>query len=281
VAILTCYALALAAGLGALRAFDADPLVRLGAAAGAAALVVFLFSRAFDNSSFFDPYWSVAPPLFVGFWLLERPDGDATRAAVVCSLVLAWGARLTWNWVRGWHGLGHEDWRYVELRGKTGGAYWLVSLLGLHLTSAAWVFVASLSLMPAVGSARPFGALDAVAAAVTAGAILLEGIADQQLRRWTLHQKRRGDLFEAGLWGWLRHPNYLGELGFWCGLYLFALATAPEWWPAALGPVAIAGLLFFVSIPLKDARMRATRPAYAERMRRVSTLIPRRPNPVR
>lgn len=279
-AIVACYALALAAGVATLRAAsELEPLWRLAAADGAATLVVFAFSRAFDNASFYDPYWSVSPAFFVAFWLLEFPAGNGTRAAVVCVLVGAWGARLTWNWWRGCHGLRHEDWRYVDLREKTGRLYWVVAFLGLHVAPGVWVFLGCLALMPALSSARPFGTLDLVAAGVMAGAILLEATADQQLRRWTLHQKRRGDLFSGGVWGWMRHPNYAGELGFWVGLYLFAVATAPEWWWAALGPVSIGALFVFVSIPMKDARLRATRPLYAERMRRVPALLPRRPTP--
>ncbi len=279
-AVLACYGLALLAGVATLRwGAHLDPLWRLALADGAATLVVFGFSRGFDNSSFYDPYWSAAPACFVAFWLIELPNGNATRAAVVCTLVLAWGARLTWNWWRGWHGLGHEDWRYVDLRAKTGRLYWLVALVGLHAAPTVWVFLGCLALVPAFSSTRPFGVLDLVAATVMAAAIVLESTADQQLRRWTLHQKRKGDLFSGGVWGWMRHPNYAGELGFWCGLYLFAVATAPEWWWAALGPLSIGGLFVLVSIPMKDARLKATRPLYAERMRRVPALFPRRPRP--
>jgi steroid 5-alpha reductase family enzyme len=28
--------------------------------------------------------------------------------------------RLTHNFLRGWRGLAHEDWRYVDVRNKTG-----------------------------------------------------------------------------------------------------------------------------------------------------------------
>ena len=278
-AILACYAVAFAAGVATLHSVEAEPLWRLAAADLAATLVVFCFSRAFDNSSFFDPFWSVVPALFVVFWLLELPDGNPLRATVVCLLVFAWGIRLTFNWWRRWHGLGHEDWRYVDLRRKTGRLYWLVSLIGLHLAPMGWVFLGCLSLVPALSSTRPFGPIDALATTVTAAAILLEATADQQLRRWTVHQKRPGDLLETGVWGWVRHPNYLGEIGFWTGLYLFAVATDPAWWPAALGPASIAALFLFVSIPMKDARMRASRPAYAARMKRVWALIPRKPTP--
>ena len=32
-----------------------------------------------------------------------------------------------------------------------------------------------------------------------------------------------GEFLRSGLWAWSRHPNYLGEMGFWWGLYLFGL----------------------------------------------------------
>ena len=41
----------------------------------------------------------------------------------------AWAVRLTWNWARGWTGLGHEDWRYVDIRSATGALYWPASFV--------------------------------------------------------------------------------------------------------------------------------------------------------
>src|SRR5262249_42945026 len=141
------------------------------------------------------------------------------------------GARLTWNWVRGWSGLGHEDWRYVDLRGKTGAAYWLVSALGLHLMPTVTVLAGLLSLQPALGGTAPLGPLDLVALLVTAGAVLLEGVADQQLRAFRLSSPAAGTILSTGVWRWSRHPNYVGEIGFWWGLFLFGLAGGGfVWW---------------------------------------------------
>src|SRR5262249_27767303 len=149
-----------------------------------ATAVVFAASVIVDNSSVYDPYWSVAP-MVIAPWLAAHaaPGVPAARQIVVVALVTAWGARLTWNWARGWPGLAHEDWRYVEIRGPPGRAYWPVSFIGIHLMPTVWVYLGSLSLIPALASGtRPLGALDLAAAAVTAGAIAIEAIADQQLR---------------------------------------------------------------------------------------------------
>ena len=57
----------------------------------------------------------------------------------------------------------HEDWRYVDIRDKTGRAYWLVSLSGLHLFPTVLVYLGCLPLFAALTSARPLGPLDALA----------------------------------------------------------------------------------------------------------------------
>jgi len=242
----------------------------------AATGVVFGFSVSFDNSSFYDPYWSVAPAAIVAFWALWPVPltGNPVRLGLVAVLVCLWGARLTWNWARGWSGLSHEDWRYRDIRTKTGRAYWPASLAGIHLFPTAVVFGGLVGLYPALTSARAFSLLDVAAAAVTLGAIIIEATADKQLLRFRRSNPPREQVMEQGLWRYARHPNYFGEISFWWGLFLFCLAAAPAWWPAVAGPVAMTAMFTFISLPMIDHRMLARRPAYAERMRRVSAIVP-------
>lgn len=78
-----------------------------------ATVVIFVFSRAFKNSSFYDAYWSVIPPLFLLYWWYSRElDSQQLRYILVSIVVWFWAIRLTWNWAKHWPGLGHEDWRY-------------------------------------------------------------------------------------------------------------------------------------------------------------------------
>src|SRR4029453_11120085 len=243
-------------------------------------LVVFGFSRAFDNSSFYDAYWSVAPlPIAIYFVLAAEPGAalPARQGLVLLALAL-WGARLTWNWARGWPGLEHEDWRYVDLRRSTGAFYWIVSLIGLHLGPTLIVFLGCLPLWPALAAgARPLGLADAVAAALAIGGTALELVSDNQLHRFRLSGPPPGATFEGGLWAWSRHPNYLGEILFWLGLACFGFAAAGFVAWSWLGALAIVLMFLFVSLPLIERRMLARRPGYEERQRRVSLLLPRPP----
>jgi steroid 5-alpha reductase family enzyme len=194
---------------------------------------------------------------------------------VTVVLVAAWGLRLTANWATRWRGLADEDFRYREIRGKTGRLYWPASLFSIHLFPTAWVFLALLPTFPALaGPGRPLGILDLAAAAVSGGAIVIEAVADLQLRR---HLRERSDptgILDTGLWAVWRHPNYLGEVLFWWGLFLFGLAADPGWAWSAIGAIAITCLFAFVSIPWMDRRMLAGHPAWERHMRSTPSLLP-------
>lgn len=245
----------------------------------AATAVVFAASMAVANSSLYDPYWSVAPPVIAVGWVLWSGDGLSLRQAVVLVLVLAWAVRLTANWALGWRGLSHEDWRYVQMRDQLPRRvpWWLVSLTGVQLMPTLVVFVGMLAVFPAVTeTGRAFGVLDAVAAAVTAVAIAVEATADRQLHRFAADPANRGRVIDRGLWRRSRHPNYLGEIGFWWGMWLFGLAAAPGWWWTVIGPLGMVLLFTFVSVPMMDRRSLQRRPDYAEHMRRVPAIVPLR-----
>jgi steroid 5-alpha reductase family enzyme len=280
--ILVAYAAAtaLAVWLGA-RLLQGHPWwMAVGAADVVATVVVFAFSVALDNSSVYDPYWSVAP-VVIALGTVQTTSGALlARKAVVLALVTLWGVRLTFNWARGWQGLGHEDWRYADLR-RTGKTYWVVSFVGFHMMPTGWVYLGSLALLPALSSPAPLSVVDAAALVITLGAIVLESVADQQLRAFRLANKTPGRILDTGVWSLCRHPNYLGEVGFWWGLYLFAIATDRHDAWMIVGPASITLLFVFVSIPMIDRRSVARRPDYSAHMTRVPALIPRlsRPRP--
>jgi steroid 5-alpha reductase family enzyme len=151
----------------------------------------------------------------------------------------------------------------------------LASFFGLHLMPTVIVFVASLPILVALTEgAHPVGPLDAVAVVVCLGATALEAVADEQLRtfRKTCTDPKR--IHDTGLWGVVRHPNYLGEMLFWWGVYLFALAADLGAWWTGIGALLVTCLFLFASIPLIETRMRARRPGWDDHVRRVPALLP-------
>jgi steroid 5-alpha reductase family enzyme len=254
---------------------DRHPLLCLAYADIAGTLTIFAFSFLLNNTSMYDPYWSVAPPfLLLGWWALTgAQDVSTSRMILVFALVSLWSLRLTTNFLKGWPGLHHEDWRYVRFRSVGTTGYWLISFFGLHFFPTVLVFVGSLSLYAVSTSNAPLSTLDWIAAFVTFVAIAIEYISDEQLRSFVSRNKNPQAFLKTGLWRWSRHPNYFGECLFWVGCYLFALSAAPQLRWTLWGPVLMFLLFAFVSIPMLDRRMLRKRPEYATHMKHVSGLF--------
>jgi len=278
VALMYALALVIALGVGYLLR-GKHPLLITGAADITATVVVFIFSIIFNNSSIYDPYWSLAPVPIALYWtFLPSSNAVLFRQVAVLLLLAIWAARLTYNCLYRWQGLKHEDWRYADMR-RTGRFYWLISFFGFHSFPTLIVFLGCLSLYPALSAgSEPFGALDMLAIAVTISAILIEARGDRELKTFISQRKSAGEHIRTGLWAYSRHPNYFGEVLFWWGLCLFALSADLAYWWAIIGPVCITMLFLFVSIPMMDRHLLKKKPTYAETMKSVSALIPWFPN---
>ena len=196
-----------------------------------ATVVIFVFSIVYDNSSMYDAYWSVAPQLLTCYWVAEQGfpqltsnnGGAYVRKWVVMSIMFLWSSRLTYNWARSWTGFDHEDWRYVEVfqkGSKNKAQYWVESFAGIHMFPTLLVFVALLPcyyVLHDVGqeASNNLSLYDAAGAAVGFGAVLIQGIADNQLYYFRQTNKVKGRVLSTGMWALCRHPNYAGEILHW------------------------------------------------------------------
>lgn len=242
-----------------------------------ATLFIFIISTLFKNSSFYDPYWSVAPAVIAIYLLLNSLSNNVNflYQIIILSLVLIWSIRLTYNWARLWQGLDHEDWRYSNLRVEKGKSFWLVNLIGIHLMPTIVVFLGCLSLYPIFTIRHSsFGYIDIIALCTTLFAIIIETISDQQLYQFIKNREDSTKIIKKGFWKYSRHPNYFGEILFWWGLYLFALITELSFWWVIIGPISITTLFYVLSIPMMEERNLSRKPNYSEYKESVSKLIP-------
>jgi steroid 5-alpha reductase family enzyme len=262
---------------GALEVLDQSPLWNMFWADIAATVAIFVFSRLYKNSSFYDAYWSVIPPLIALYWAMTATAQgiDMTRAWLVVILVWLWGIRLTANWATFWPGLEHEDWRYEPIKTNAGKWNALADFSAIHLFPTVIVFAACIPIYAAVAmDAQPLNGLDYLAATATLLAIFIELVSDIQLHRFLTHRKP-GEIMKTGLWALSRHPNYFGEWLFWAGLALFGLAAVPSaWWWVLPGAIAMLVMFLLASIPMIDKRSLARRPEYATHMQQVSGFMP-------
>lgn len=240
----------------------------------AATFLVFLFSLILNNSSVYDPYWSVVPPVIIWYWL----NGSGSRSLpslLLILLVVLWCVRLTLNWIRGWGGLRHEDWRYAEFRERFGPWYWLVSFWGIHLFPTLIVFFGLIPVyLTIMNGMEQLTLFHITGLLLSLFGTLLELVADEQLRK---HRSlNKGTFVNRGLWKYSRHPNYLGEIVFWTGLWVFGLDGGKAYLWTLVAPLSMAAMFIFVSAPWMERKIIRTRPAYRQYMNEVPVLLPLR-----
>lgn len=240
-----------------------------------ATVVIFVFSRIYRNSSFYDPYWSVIPPLLAFYWWIRSDEpSNTTRWWLMMAVMLVWAVRLTANWVTTFPGMHHEDWRYPMVRERAGRFAFVADLFGIHVFPTLQVFAGLIPVyVVATRPGEPFGALDIVAVVIGAGAVALETVADLQMHRFAATTSP-GQVMDRGVWAWSRHPNYFGECGVWLSFGLFGLAAAPGSWWVLAGVVTMVAMFVGVSIPMMEQRSLQRRPAYRDVVHRVSVFVP-------
>jgi steroid 5-alpha reductase family enzyme len=211
------------------------------------------------------------------WWLIEMGTADLILYDwLMISMVFFWGLRLTWNWWSGWKGMDHQDWRYTDLKEKTGAMYPFVSLTGIHLFPTILVFLGCVPVYYIIKNqaiAHEWSHLQNIFyIAFIFIAIVLEAIADHQRRHKVNH--RGGQVYRSGVWALSRHPNYLGEICFWGGLYMYAMGQHFELYWTGIGTLAMILLFVFISIPMMEKRQIKNKPDYKNYQKSVSMLLP-------
>jgi steroid 5-alpha reductase family enzyme len=231
------------------------------------------------DASIVDPWWSVGF-LFVAAHTAAR-TGLTPGKTLLLVLVGAWALRL-WGYLLLRSRGRPEDPRYVAFRRKYGPErYWWVSFFQVFLLQGVLVLLISAPLQVAAAAHEPdpVSLTDLFGLALFATGLVLEVVADAQLSSYR-HARARGGpdapgpVLDTGLWRYSRHPNYFGEALLWWGLWVLSLDT-PWGWATVFAPALMTFLLVKVSgVAMLDAHLAATRPAYADYIRRTSAFLP-------
>jgi steroid 5-alpha reductase family enzyme len=270
--IIAVYVVATAIGFICFNLFEtiSNLFLQILVADAIATAVVFIFSLILNNSSVYDPYWSVQPIVICYAFAFGKKE---LSIAVVLLLVLvsAWGIRLTLNWVYTFKNLNHQDWRYDMLKEKTGVFYPLVNFLGIHLFPTVVVWAFTMPVVYAIIRNLPFNMSGLPFLCVSALAIFLQSISDAQMHRY--RKNRLTTFINTGLWSYSRHPNYLGEILMWWGVALFIITLEAGLWHFAIGALVNHLMFIFVSIPMAEGKQ-SKKDGYAEYKRQTRALLP-------
>jgi steroid 5-alpha reductase family enzyme len=239
--------------------------------------------RLTGNVGWVDVFWTFGTGL-AGAGLALAPLAGAAptaRQLLTAALALFWAVRLG-LYVALRVAFSPEDRRYVELRQGWGSAFQL-RLLGFVLLQAPVALLLAVCIMLAARNPLPgLSPSDVAGAAILVVAILGEGVADEQMRRFQADPTNRGRICDRGLWAWSRHPNYFFEWLGWLAYPVIAwpLSGVYPWgWAAWIAPV----LMYLVldrgtGVPPLEAHMLKSRgQAFVDYQARVARFFPSPP----
>lgn len=240
-------------------------------------VLIFIFSCIFKNSSIYDPYWSVIPPLaYVAFSLITGFFNVYVLIFII--LVSFWSIRLTINWGMNFKNLSVQDWRYQGFKDKHPKVYFLINLFGIHLFPTVIVFIGMLPGFYFIEKAvtTQLNAATIISFVVMLGATIIELISDAQMYKFRKNNKVHGAIMNKGLWKYSRHPNYLGEILFWISIWLAYFSAETDFIIGILMaacPISIFVMFEFISIPMLEKRQLKNKPLYRDYMDNSNALL--------
>ncbi len=214
--------------------------------------LTWLVALAIDNFSIVDVVWSFNFPI-IALFLFFMANGFTDRKLLVLVAVVCWGIRLGIHLlIRIASHIKVEDGRYVTLRKEwannlNGKFFWFYMM-----QAASNVFLAIPFFIMMTNTSTAISWSEKAGFGIWLVAILGETIADKQLANFKKNPTNKGQVCNAGLWAWSRHPNYFFEFLIWIA-YATMAWSSPYGWLAIICPVSILYLLFKVTgIPMTE-----------------------------
>ena len=228
-----------------------------------ATAVIFLASCVHSDTSLYDPYWSVAPPVML-LAAMIRYGYRSACALIMFAAVLVWAVRLTGNWAYTFRGMRREDWRYAGYRERLAPVpFALLNLFGFQLMPTLVTYAGTVGAL-FVLQLDAFAPLMLAGVAVMLGGTVLELVSDISIHRFLEESPGTRLTCRRFVWKYSRHPNYLGEMLFWFGIFLAHGALDPRHWYRGLGFLPIVAVFLFASIPMMERHNAERREDYEE-----------------
>ncbi len=237
----------------------------------AATIIVWASGVVLKTASAYDPYWSIQTLVIYLSLLIKYNNWHVGSILLLAALVL-YSARLTTNFIIGFHSLSYVDWRYKMLKEKSGKFYQVVNLLGICMFPTLVVYSASLPVI-AYATITEFSMLDIIGLSIVVLGTLLEFVADTQMKAFVKIRKDRSEVLNRGVWKYSRHPNYLGEISIWFGLAFTLILSHFNYWYFVVGAIINLLMFIFISIPMEERHFKEYKPDYEQYKKETHMLL--------
>lgn len=202
--------------------------------------VFFLIAYRYQTDKFTDLTYSVTF-IVIAIFAYSHSTKNVSHALVLALIVL-WALRLGGFLIRRVHAIGRDD-RFDSFRP------FFFKFLAFWTMQTLTCFIVSLSaLLIFANSDQQLNPIFLAGITLTFLGLVFEAVADQQKYNFkTMHPNK---FMRKGLWKYLRHPNYSGEIVFWLGLCIASFGGSANVF-AIISPIWISFILIkFSGIPL-------------------------------
>lgn len=222
--------------------------------------ICYLISIKKKDFSLFDLAWATGLLLPLALAAFFTPP-LSTGKIILVTLVLVWAVRLTSHLSMRYRTHG-KDRRYQKMESSWGNRWQLHGFFKVFLIQAtlAWIIILPEILYLLLDHKVSIGPLSLVGIVVALIGFRIEAIADSQLADFK-NDPSHPPFLQEGLWKYSRHPNYVGEVLFWWGVWIFCSAHVPIW--TVISPLTLHLLIRYVSgVPLVEEQWKKN-PAFA------------------
>jgi len=186
------------------------------------------------------------PGFILVAWVSLISGRMTVNGLIVNILVTTWGIRLMFH-IYFRNQKRDEDFRYQALKRQWGENFNFKLFSEVFLLQGCILYIVALPIMwiHTYAERLPVPILGIVLPIWLTG-FLLETVADRELTLFQNDPSKKGKFLTVGLWGYVRHPNYLGELMQWWAIWLMA-AFLPFGWALMISPLLLTYLIVNVS----------------------------------
>ena len=150
----------------------------------------------------------------LGMFLL-RSSNDVVDFSILI-LILFWAIRLGTYLLIRIHRMGQDN-RFDHIRNsfKSFLSFWIVQ--GVSVTIICIPIILSFNIAD-----KELSIIGCIGIVIAILGFLIESIADKQ--KYSFKKENPDAFIQTGLWTNIRHPNYLGEILFWVGIFLLSIS---------------------------------------------------------
>lgn len=243
--------------------------------------ILFIFSISYNNPSVIDLGWATVGILLIISNIINGrinysqifSNLNIQEIIVILgglSLILIYSIRHNMLYLKNFKGFQKEnmDFRYKEYEEKEifknfKVGFLIFNYLCLHIFPHIWL---TLTYQPVFDSIEYIMNKNSInnfyfttlSCILSFSAILLETIADNQLKHFKIKRKMKEtytNVINNGLWKYCRHPNYLGEILFYISLFLMNFFVTNLVGKNLLGLISLIFLFIFYSIPVMEKKL--------------------------